>query len=269
MTNGPFFSLKNPWLLGSVAIAAGLVAITAASGLIVLPYAQTAAGIGNIWDVICSAAGVPKRQSAANPVLPAFKMSDVIVTSTTLSRSDRGSVQRGATLAQQCAACHGPVGVSSTDFPNLAGQYAVVIYKELRDFKSGARVGAVMAPLAQPLSEEDMVDLAAYYASLPRLPAYHPEQQMPAPRVVVNGSPLRDIAPCGACHGSLDHKAGSPWLDGQPEAYLKAQLQDFKSGTRHNDAGQQMRNVARAMTAAEIDAAAKYYSSRPPNVQTQ
>jgi cytochrome c553 len=172
-------------------------------------------------------------------------------------------------LAQQCAACHGPVGVSSTDFPNLAGQYAVVIYKELRDFKSGARVGAVMAPLAQPLSGEDMVDLAAYYASLPRLPAYHPEQQMPAPRVVVNGSPLRDIAPCGACHGSLDHKAGSPWLDGQPEAYLKAQLQDFKSGTRHNDAGQQMRNVARAMTAAEIDAAAKYYSSRPANAQTQ
>ena len=125
-----------------------------------------------------------------------------------------------------------------------------------------------MAPLAQPLSEADMVDLAAYYASLPRLPAYHPEQQMPV-GVVVNGSPLRDIAPCGACHGSLDHKAGSPWLDGQPEAYLKAQLQDFKSGARHNDAGQQMRNVARAMTAAEIDEAAQYYSSRPANAQTQ
>jgi len=269
MTNGPIFSLKNPWLLGSVAIAAGLVAITAASGLIVLPYAQTATSISSIWDVICSAAGVPKKEGAANPVLPAFKISDVIVTSTTLSRSNQESVQRGATLAQQCATCHGPVGVSSTDFPNLAGQYAAVIYKELRDFKSGARVSAVMTPSAQPLSEQDMVDLAAYYSSLPRLPAYHPEQRMPAPRVVVNGSPLRNIAPCGACHGSLDHKAGSPSLDGQPEAYIKAQLQDFKSGTRHNDVGQQMRNVARSMTTTEIDEAAKYYSSRPPNVQTQ
>lgn len=91
-------------------------------------------------------------------------------------------------------------------------------------------------------------DLAAYYSSPPRLPAYHPEQQMPVPRVVVNGSPLRDIAPCGSCHGSLDNKAGSPWLDGQPEAYIKAQLQDFKSGARHNDVSQQMRNVARSMT---------------------
>ena len=264
---GRFFSLKNPWLLGAVAIAAGLVAITAAMGLIVLPYAQTATSISGIWDVICGAAGVPKKQNAANPVLPAFKISEVILTSTTLNRSSRESVQRGATLAQQCATCHGPVGVSSTDFPNLAGQYAAVIYKELRDFKSEARVSAVMAPFAQPLSEQDMIDLAAYYSSLPRLPAYHPEQRMP--RVVVIGSPLRDIAPCRSCHGSLDHKVGSPWLDGQPEAYIKAQLQDFKSGTRHNDVSQQMRNVARSMTATEIDAAGKYYSSRPPNVQTQ
>ena len=117
MTNGPIFSLKNSWLLGSVAIAAGLVAITAAIGLIVLPYAQTAAGIGNIWDVICSAAGVPKRESAASPVLPAFKISDVIVTSTTLSRSDQEAVQRGATLAQQCAACHGPARRQQHRFP--------------------------------------------------------------------------------------------------------------------------------------------------------
>ncbi len=269
MTNGPVFSLKNPWLLGAVGIAAGLVVTTAAMGLIVLPYAQTATSIGGIWDVICGAAGVPKKETAANPVLPAFKISEVILTSTTLNRSSQEAVQHGATLAQQCAGCHGPVGVSSTDFPNLAGQYAAVIYKELRDFKSGARVSDVMAPFAQPLSEQDMVGLAAYYSSLPRLPAYHPEQRMPVPRVVVIGSPLRNIAPCESCHGSLDHKVGSPWLDGQPEAYVKAQLQEFKSGTRHNDVGQQMRNVARSMTATEIDEAGKYYSSRPPNVQTQ
>ena len=62
---------------------------------------------------------------------------------------------------------------------------------------------------------------------------------------MINGAPLRGIAPCGSCHGSLDNKAGSPWLEGQPAAYMKAQLQAFASGARRNDISQQMRNIAR------------------------
>jgi cytochrome c553 len=69
-----------------------------------------------------------------------------------------------------------------------------------------------------------------------------------------------------SCHGSLDNKAGSPWLEGQPEAYLKVQLQAFASGKRTNDISQQMRNIARAMTPQEIDQAAAYYASQPPQV---
>ena len=65
---------------------------------------------------------------------------------------------------------------------------------------------------------------------------------------------MRGIAPCGSCHGSLDNKTGSPWLEGQSEAYMKAQLQAFASGERRNDISQQMRNIARAMTPQEIDA---------------
>jgi cytochrome c553 len=98
-----------------------------------------------------------------------------------------------------------------------------------------------------------MDDLAAWYAYLPRLPAYHPQQQLPRPRVVIYGAPMRGVAPCGSCHGSLDNKVGSPWLEGQPEAYLKTQLQ-------------QMRNIARAMTPQEIDEAAAYYASQPPDI---
>src|ERR1700723_2123756 len=113
------------------------------------------------------------------------------------------------------AICHGPTGISRADSPNLAGQYAAVIYKELLDFRSGARTNATMSPFAANLSEQDIADLAAYYAYLPRLPAYHPEPQLPRPRIVINGAPVRGIAPCGACHGSLDNKTGSPWLEGQ------------------------------------------------------
>src|SRR5262249_36243232 len=150
--------------------------------------------------------------------------------------------------------------------PNLAGQYAGVIYKELLDFRSGVRVNAVMSPFAEKLSDQDIVDLAGYYAYLPRLPAYHPEQQLPPTRIVVYGAPLRGIAPCGSCPGSLDNKTGSPWLEGQSAAYMKAQLQAFASGHRHNDINEQMRNIARAMTPQEIDEAAAYYASQPPEL---
>ncbi len=89
---------------------------------------------------------------------------------------------------------------------------------------------------------------------------------MPLPRIVIYGAPLRGIAPCGACHGSLENKTGSPWLEGQSAVYMKAQLQAFASNQRHNDINEQMRNIARAMTPDEIDQVAKYYASQPPQL---
>lgn len=74
---------------------------------------------------------------------------------------------------------------------------------------------------------------------------------------------MRGIAPCGSCHGTLDNKLGSPWLEGEPAAYLLTQLQAFASGARHNDIGEQMRNIARQMTPAEMEAAARYYAGQP------
>jgi cytochrome c553 len=184
-------------------------------------------------------------------------------TSNVLRGADTESIGRGATLAHQCAICHGPTGVSRADSPNLAGQYASVIYKELKDFQTGARVNAVMTPFALELSDQDMIDVASYYAYLPRLPAYHPAAAIPLPRIVINGAPLRNIAPCGACHGALDNKVGSPWLEGQSAVYIKSQLEAFASNERRNDISEQMRNIARQMTPEEIDEAAEYYASQP------
>ena len=159
-------------------------------------------------------------------------------------------------------------GVSRADSPNLAGQYPAVIYKELQDFQAGARVNAIMTPFALHLSNQDMIDLASYYAYLPRLPAYHPAGVLPAPRII-NGAPLRNIAPCGACHGALDNKAGSPWLEGQSAIYIKSQLEAFASDERRNDISEQMRNIARRLTPQEIEEAAQYYASQPsPGVQS-
>lgn len=264
MSEERLFSLRNRWFSTSVGIAVSLFLLAAAIGMILLPYLQPKLQIAGLWDAICSAAGVPNQRSEANPIEPDFKISKAVITADTLRHPTQDSIGRGATLAQRCAICHGPVGLSRADSPNLAGQYAVAIYKQLQDFKSGARVNAVMTPFAVVLSEQDMADLSAYYAFLPRLPAYHPEQTLPAPRIVVNGAPLRNIANCGSCHGGIDNKAGSPWLEGQPEAYIKAQLQAFASGARRNDISQQMRNIARQMTPEEIEQAARYYASQPP-----
>lgn len=157
-------------------------------------------------------------------------------------------------------------GISRADSPKLAGQYAAVIYKQLWDFRSGARTNAVMSPFAVNLTDQEIADLASYYAYLPRLPAYHPTPQLPKPRIVIYGAPVRGIAPCGSCDGSLDNKTGSPWLEGQSEAYMKAQLRAFATSQRTNDICQQMRNIARAMTLQEIDGAAAYYASQPPEI---
>lgn len=106
----------------------------------------------------------------------------------------------------------------------------------------------------------DIRDLAAFYAQLPR-PSPNP-QQVPAPALVAVGAPVRGIAPCASCHGGIDLKPGSAWLEGMPQAYLVQQLQAFATGERRNDAHGVMRNVARAMTPQEIEETAAWYASR-------
>lgn len=77
-----------------------------------------------------------------------------------------GNVAAGKKKAAPCAACHGQDG-NNTDpnFPRLAGQHEDYLHKALQDYKSGARKNAIMNGMAAPLSEQDMVDLAAYFAS--------------------------------------------------------------------------------------------------------
>jgi cytochrome c553 len=263
MSDEPLYSLRNPWFSASVGVTAVIAVLAALAGLIWLPLAQPNLKLSGIWDAICSAAGVPRATTQAASIQPDFKTSHVVVTSEMLTKPSQVSIGRGATLAQRCAICHGPQGVSDANSPNLAGQFAAVTYKELDDFKSGARTSVVMAPFAANLSDQDMVDIAAYYSYLPRVPSNQLDTRVAAPPIVVTGAPMRNIAPCGSCHGDIDTKAGSPWLGGQSAVYIKAQLQAFASGARRNDISQQMRNIARQMTAEEIDQVARYYEAQP------
>jgi cytochrome c553 len=256
------FSLGDTWFTVSTGITIGMVIVAVAVGFVLLPYAQANVQFAGVWDAICGAAGVPRNLSAASSVGPDFNVSQVVMTADLLRRPSADQIGRGATLAQECAICHGPTGVSRADSPNLAGQYGAAVFKQLMDFRTGARINAVMTPFAVKMREDEMRDVAAYYAYLPRLPGDHPAKATP-PAIVASGAPMRGIAPCGACHGGIENKAGSPWLEGQPQAYIRSQLDAFASGARRNDISEQMRNVARRMTSEERDAVAAYYASRP------
>ncbi|OND85878.1 c-type cytochrome [Burkholderia pseudomallei] len=262
MSTERLFSIRNRWLTVSVGLTLFAVVASVLIGFVWLPSVQKDAQFQGIWNAICSAAGVPRAwlPSQQEPVPSAVRTSTVVVTPQMMAGADSLSIGRGATLAMRCTMCHGARGMSDANSPNLAGQYAAVIYKQLKDFQTGARTNAVMVPMVVNLSDQDMRDLAAFYSYLPRTAT---ALAVAPPRIVASGAPMRNIAPCASCHGGMDNKVGGPRLEGEPEIYINAQLQAFASGARHNDISEQMRNVARQMTPAEIAAAARYYAGRP------
>jgi cytochrome c553 len=263
MNTERLFTFRNPWFAAGVGIISAIVVSSLVIGFVVLPYAAANSQLTSLWDAICSAAGVPRATDPSEAAKPNFTTSNVVMNSQTFGPADTRSVGRGATLAMQCAICHGSNRQGQVDTPNLEGQPAAAIYKQLRDFKVAARANAIMSPFAVKLSEQDMLDLAAYYSYLPRQPGTHPDPTVDAPHVVARGVPMRNIPTCASCHDQNSVKLGTPWLDGQSAIYIKAQLQAFASSARRNDISQQMRNIARQMTSDEMNEAARYYAAQP------
>ena len=162
--------LRDRWVVTSVGVTAGIAVVAIVAGFAWLPYEQPGERFRGLWDAICSAAGLIHAAPASQPVVQAsYPVTQVEIIPGMLRDASAESIGRGATLALRCTMCHGARGLSQADTPNLAGQYPGAIYKELADFKSGARSSAIMMPLVADLSDGDMRDLAAYYAYLPRV----------------------------------------------------------------------------------------------------
>jgi len=249
-------------VLWSVASVVALTAVSIVIGFAWLPSAHPDFTAKGLWDTICRAAGVPESWGSG-AIRPTVRSTSVVLDASMMSPASADAAGRGASLAlAQCTMCHGPQGMTQSNAPNLAGQYADVIAKQLVDYKQGDRASSIMQALATSASERDVRDIAAYYASLPK-PRNTPVTDMDTvPPLVKTGDPMRNIAPCAACHGGIDRKMGAPWLEGMPRDYLVAQLTAFASGERRNDSHRQMRNVAQAMTPSEIAAVADFYARR-------
>jgi cytochrome c553 len=174
-----------------------------------------------------------------------------------------GDAAAGEAKSATCAGCHGPQGNSAAPtFPKLSGQGAAYIAKQLHDFKRGARKNDMMAPMAMPLSDQDIADLAAYYAAQPVVVgSADPASVMLGEKLYRGGAATRGVAACMSCHGPAgagNDAAKFPALSGQHAAYTGAQLSAFQSGTRTNDPNKMMGTVAGALTEDEIKAVSEY-----------
>ena len=174
-----------------------------------------------------------------------------------------GDAEAGKAKAAACVACHGPDGNSpAPNFPKLAGQHADYLLKQLKDFKSGARTDPTMNAMVMPLSEQDMADISAFYATQKGTIGETAAEQVELGQTIYRaGNAANGVAACAACHGpagSGNPLADFPGVSGQHADYTKLQLQNFRSGLRANDASAMMRGVAKKMTDAEIEAVAQY-----------
>jgi len=182
------------------------------------------------------------------------------------TKADLAKGQQIATTV--CAACHGPDGNSVAPAnPKLAGQFPEYLYKQLSNFKSQdgkkpLRENAIMNGMVANLSDADMRDVAAYFASQTLRPDWaHDKDLAAAGQQLYRGGNLQSGVPaCAGCHGPTG--AGNPIqyprIAGQYADYVEAQLKGFRAGTRANDPNGMMRGVAARLTDEEIKGLAQY-----------
>lgn len=202
-----------------------------------------------------------------NKLATIFAMASLVLAATQVQAGSlvEGSVEDGKAKALTCTACHGPEGNSSSAmWPNIAGQNAPYLLAQLKAFKDGSRMDPLMSSQAMLLAEEDMVDLAAYFESLPAA-----AQAVADPKLVARGEALfrggnsdTSVAACLACHGPTGRgnpAARYPALQGQHAAYTAKQLNDYKSGTRETDGKTRiMRDIAANLSDEDIKALSSY-----------
>lgn len=176
-----------------------------------------------------------------------------------------GDAAAGGAKAAACFACHGPNGngAINPEWPKLAAQGSPYIHAQLSAFKSGARKQPVMMGQVATLSNEDMNNLAAFFAAQPAVPGVASKDAVKVAETLYRaGDAKRGLPACSGCHnpnGLGNAAAGFPRLSGQNVAYTTNQLKAFKSGARGAEAnGQMMQAVAAKLTDDEIGALASY-----------
>jgi cytochrome c553 len=181
-------------------------------------------------------------------------------------RSGGGNPIAGEEKSQLCQGCHGEFGNSTVSLiPKLAGQYAKYISKQVRDYQTGVRSHQIMNAMAATLSDSDLADVAAYFASQKKMKGERTKDNRLGKELFLQGDPSKMRLACVNCHGvngkGLDAKISMfPVIGGQHKDYLRKQLVDFRENFRTNSPSGIMNTVASTLSDDEIEALAEYVS---------
>jgi cytochrome c553 len=264
-------ALDRPWRLWASVAVIAFVAVSLVLGFWIVPESEEPGF--DPWAAICRSIGIPgyelRDAPPATKIAPPKNRSTVSWNVQSRELLAKADIADGAKIAASvCVACHGQDGIGIMPaYPNLTHQSAAAIFKQLNDYKTGARTGgmaAVMTPMVAGLSTQQMANVAAYYASLSaRVTEYNTRVPPDILALIKIGSPARALPPCDSCHGvNMSGPEESPILLGQSPEYFEAQLNAFKNGERRNDNFGRMRIVAQALTPEEIKQLARYYAPR-------
>jgi cytochrome c553 len=187
-----------------------------------------------------------------------------------VSAADQGNAENGKAKSITCGACHGVDGNSAIPMnPKLAGQHAKYLAKQLTEFKLASQTGgkegrnnAIMNGMSAALSEQDILDLAAYFSSQDATPGESsPDAVVQGNKLYVGGDLKRGITACIACHGPRGNGtslSGFPDISGQHSVYIASQLKAFRSGDRANSLNGMMADIAKRLTDEDIKVISNY-----------
>lgn len=177
-----------------------------------------------------------------------------------------GDPVAGKVTSQICQGCHGVKGNSVSELiPKLAGQYESYIVKQMENYLTGARVHELMNGAAAPLSEQDIADIAAYYASQPKMKGDGSAPNKKGEKLYLKGNAAEKVMTCLFCHGEGGKGLAAeismyPVVGGQHKAYLLKQLRDFREDDRNNSPSIVMNKTVRGLSDSELEALAEYMS---------
>jgi len=205
------------------------------------------------------------RLSAGTMAAALMSAAALLVAGTALAASPAAApapdLAKGQVTAAVCSACHMADGSrGSPANPILAGQHPEYLVKQLQEYKAGKRKNAIMAGFAATLSEDDMRNVAAFYASKQAKPGTATDKELAAvgEKIYRGGIADRNIPACAGCHSPTGAGIPSqyPRVGGQHADYTEAQLLAFRSGARGNSI--QMMQIAAKMNDREIKAVSDY-----------
>jgi len=182
-------------------------------------------------------------------------------------RSGPGDPVAGKGKAELCTGCHGEEGISLEGMaPKLAGQYGKYIAKQLRNFQSGTRTHQIMSAIAATVSDDDLADIAAYFASRTKMKGIGSDNKL-GKELFLHGDMSRMMVACVNCHGvngkgKTPSNSVFPVIGGQHKDYIRGQLINFRAGDRSNSPGGVMNIITQKLTDAELEALADYVSGQ-------